>query len=148
MPFYLRRREVNDILLKNVDPTVKKETRFIAVIVLLLSVLMQAVFLILRRWDVSVLLGNLYGAVIAVGNFFLMGLSLQKSLSKDPKDAKSYMQVSHSLRLILLLVIAVVGYTVPFFHLGAVVIPYLFPRVAVALRSCLGKKEGGRGDGK
>ena len=131
-----------------IDKTVQKETGYIALWTLVFSILMQAVFLVMRYWDYTVLLGNLLGYAAAVGNFFLMGLSLQKSLSKDPKDAKSYMQVSHSLRLILLLVIAVVGYTVPFFHLGAVVIPYLFPRVAVALRSCLGKKEGGRGDGK
>ena len=134
--------------MKKIDRVILKETGYIGLWVLIFSILMQAIFLVVRRWDYTVLLGNLLGYAAAVGNFFLMGLSLQKSLSKDPKDAKSYMQVSHSLRLILLLVIAVVGYTVPFFHLGAVVIPYLFPRVAVALRSCLGKKEGGRGDGK
>ena len=53
------------------DPAVKKETGYITVWVLLLSLLMEAVFLIIRQWDLSVLFGNLGGAVLAVLNFFL-----------------------------------------------------------------------------
>ncbi|MBR2916274.1 MAG: hypothetical protein IKC07_01560, partial [Clostridia bacterium] len=65
------------------DKTVIKETKFIAIIVLLLSVLMQAVFLIIRRWDLSVLFGNLISALVMIGNFFFMGITVQKALTKD-----------------------------------------------------------------
>ena len=51
------------------DPAVKKETGYIAVWVILLSLIMEAVFLLLRKWDLSVLFGNLGGAVISIGNF-------------------------------------------------------------------------------
>ena len=65
----------NGFDLVKVDKTVIKETKFIAIIVLLLSAIMQAVFLIIRRWDLSVLFGNLISALVMIGNFFFMGIT-------------------------------------------------------------------------
>lgn len=76
---------------KKVDGTVRKETIYIAAAVLILSMLMQAVFLIIKRWDYTVLLGNLLGGGVAVLNFFLMGLTVQKATSEDEKRAKTVM---------------------------------------------------------
>ena len=120
--------------MKKIDPTVLKETGYIATMVLIFSLALQSVFLIIGKWDYTVLTGNLLGFVAAVGNFFLMGLSVQSSLGKEEKDAKSLMKVSQSLRLLLIFVIARIGYLVPVFNTIAVLIPLLFPRIAVALR--------------
>ena len=60
-----------------IDKTVIKETKYIASFVIIFSVLMQAVFLIIGKWDYTVLIGNLWGIIIAVGNFFVMGLFVQ-----------------------------------------------------------------------
>ncbi len=127
--------------MKKIDPTVLKETGYIAAMVFIFSLAMQSVFLIIGKWDYTVLLGNLLGFFAAVGNFFLMGISVQSSLSKEEKDAKSLMKVSQSLRLLLLFVIALVGYLVPVFNTLTVLIPFLFPRIAVALRPLFTKSK-------
>lgn len=127
-------REVNGILLKKVDPTVLKETRYIALSVLILSMLMQAVYLVIGRWDYTVLLGNLYGAAVAVGNFFLMGLTVQKCLTMEPDEAKKRMKLSQQGRMLMLLVLCVIGGVLPFMDTIAVLIPQLFPRVGVTIR--------------
>lgn len=127
--------------MKKIDPTVLKETGYIAALVFIFSLLLQSVFLIIGKWDYTVLTGNLLGFVAAVGNFFLMGLSVQSSLGKDEKDAKNLMKVSQSLRLLLVFVIALIGYLVPVFNTIAVLIPLLFPRIAVALRPLFMKKK-------
>ncbi len=62
-----------------IDETVKKETLRIAAGTGVLSALMLAVFLLLKRFDITVLLGALWGSSIAVLNFFLLGLSVQKA---------------------------------------------------------------------
>ena len=62
-----------------IQPAVRQETKKIAVGVGVLSLLMIAVFLILRRFDFSVFLGALIGSAAAVLNFFLMALSVQKA---------------------------------------------------------------------
>lgn len=126
--------------MKKVDSTIIKETVYIFAFTLIFSVLMQAVFLIIGKWNYTVLLGNLLGGIAAVGNFFLMGLSVQSALDKDEKDAKSTMKLSQMLRTLLLFIVAVIGHVAPCFNLLAVVIPYIFPRVAIALRPLFEKK--------
>ena len=127
--------------MKKIDPTVLKETGYIGAMVFIFSLALQSVFLIIGKWDYTVLLGNLLGFVAAVGNFFLMGLSVQSSLGKEEKDAKSLMKLSQSLRLLLIFVIALIGYLIPVFNTIAVLIPLLFPRIAVALRPVFMKKK-------
>ena len=127
--------------MKNVDPTVWKETKYIAAWVLILSALMQAVFLIIDKWDYSVLLGNLLSAAVSVLNFFLMGLSIQKALQKDEKEAKNTLKLSQTYRTILLLIVAVLGGVLSCFNLWAVLIPMLFPRIAIVFRPMFDKNK-------
>ena len=121
-------------LFRNVDKVVLKETRFIAIFVLLGSLLMQAVFLVIGAWDYTVLLGNLLGAALAVGNFFLMGLTVQKCLTMSPEDAKKRMKLSQQGRLLMMLVVCMIGAAVPFCNTIAVLVPQLFPRIGVTVR--------------
>ena len=62
-----------------VQPAVRQETAKIALGTGILTVLMIAVFLIIRRFDWTVLTGALLGCGAAVGNFFLMALTVQKA---------------------------------------------------------------------
>ncbi len=126
--------------LGNVSKVVKKETLYIAATVFLLSVLMQSVFLIIQKWDYTVLLGNLIGGGAAVLNFFLMGLTVQKAVEKEAKEAKNQMKLSQKLRLLMLLGVAIIGVVVPWFNMWATIIPMLFPRIAVSFRPLLDKK--------
>ncbi len=128
-------------MLSQVDPTVKRETCYIAGFVLVFSVIMELIFLLAGAWDITVLLGNLLGGVVAVGNFFLMGLTIQKALGKSEKDAAAQMKLSQSLRLIMQLIFCAVGAAAPCFNLIATAVPLLFPRVAVMLRPLLNKKD-------
>lgn len=129
--------------MKKIDRTVIQETVFVFAFIVILSVLMEAVYLVFGRWELTVLWGNLLGAFAAGGNFFLLGLTVQSALGKDEKEAKNRMKLSQMMRLLLLFVIAMIGYLVPVFDIVAVVIPFVFPRIAVALRYFfIRKKEG------
>ncbi len=120
--------------MEKIAPAVKKETSFIALVSLLLSVLMQGIFLIIGKWDLTVLWGNFLGYAVSVGNFFLMALTVQKAVEKEAKDAKNTLRLSQNLRFLMLIVFAAVAYLIPCFHLIAYVICYLFPRISIALR--------------
>lgn len=125
--------------MKKIDSAVKKETLYILIWVLILSAVMQAVFLIIGKWDYTVLLGNLLSAVAAVGNFFLMGLSVQSAVSKDENDAKNTMKASQSLRTLGLFVIVAIGVVAPCFNTWTSIIPILFPRIAMIFRTKFNK---------
>lgn len=126
--------------MEKIDKVVLKETRYIAVVTIILSVLMQSVFLVIGKWTIAHLLGNVLGAFAAVLNFFLMGITVQKAVVKEEKEAKDLMKVSQTLRLFMMFFFALIGYFVPVFNLLAVIIPYLFPRIGVMVRAFIVKE--------
>ncbi|MBQ3528282.1 MAG: hypothetical protein IJA52_07020 [Clostridia bacterium] len=125
--------------MKKIDQVIIRETIYISAFVLVFSVLMQSVFLVIDKWNTTVLFGNILGALAAIGNFFLMGLTVQASLEKEEKEAKNLIKVSQTGRLFLLFGVALVGYLLPCFNIIATVLPFLFPRIAVMLRPLAGK---------
>ena len=132
--------------MKKIDKAICRETVYVACWTVILSVLMQAVFLILGKWGLPVLFGNLWGAAGAVLNFFLLGIGVQHAISKnDPKEAQTVIRLSHTLRLLMLVVFAAVGVLVPVFQTVAAVVPLSFPQFSMLFRPKFGgiDKEGG-----
>ena len=126
------------------DPAVKKETGYIAFWVILLSVLMEAVFLIIRKWDLSVLYGNLGGAAAAVGSFFLLAVTVSRAVSSGkPEEAAKRVQASAGLRLIGMGGICALLIGVFHTNVYATVIPLLFPRIGLMFRPLIGRRRGG-----
>ncbi len=125
--------------MQKIDSTVIKETKYITIWVLILSVLMQAVFLIISKWDYTVLLGNILSAAGSVLNFLLMGITVQKALGLEEKEARSLVKTSQIYRNLMVMVIAVIG--VVFFNIWASLIPLVFARIAIMFRPLLDKKK-------
>ncbi len=115
------------------NDTVKKETLYIAYWVLIFSAVMEAVFLIIGKWDIYVLLGNILGGGTGVLNFLLLGITVQKAVNKDEKEAKNFMKASQSLRTFMLFVIAALGAALSIFNIWSTLISLLFPRLAIAI---------------
>ena len=90
--------------MSRIDPTVKKETGYIAGWVLLLSAVMELVFLLTGHMDYTVPLGNLLGGVAAILNFFLMGWTIQRAVGLDEKAAAAKLKLSQLLRMLMLIV--------------------------------------------
>ena len=135
----------------NIDKTVLRETRYIAAVTILLSILMESVFLIAGMWNYKVLLGNIFGGAVAVLNFLLMGITVQKAVQKDEKGAASLMKLSQTLRNMMILVAAVLAIVLPFMNPVAAIIPFFFPRIAIMLiplrdRKINNGKENGNGE--
>lgn len=137
--------------MQKIDPVVIKETKYIALWTVILSALMQAAFLVVGHffpayaWNWTVLTGNLLGGLAIVANFFGMALGVQRAMEKDPDDAKKSMKASSSGRMLGLFVVAAIGVALNWFNTIAVIVPFLFPRIAIAIRPLWDKKnaEGG-----
>lgn len=118
-----------------VDKTVRQETINIIVGSIILSMLMQAVFLIIGKWDYKVLLGNLLGVFGTVLNFFLMGLTIQSAILVEESEAKKKIRTSQTLRTQMLFIVTIIGAVFSCFNIVAVVIPLFFPRLIVMFRT-------------
>ena len=129
------------------DPAVKKETGYIVVWVVLLSLVMEVVFLVIGQWDLSVLFGNLGGAAVAIGNFFLMALIATRAVSRavekgKPEEAAARVKATATVRLLGCLAVCVILIAVFKTNLFATVIPLLFPRIGIAFRPMIDRKRG------
>ncbi len=125
--------------MSKIDDTVRRETVYIAVWVLILSVIMQAVFLVVGQWKIGVLLSNVLSATAAIANFLIMGITIQKAVDKEQKDAAQMMKFSQSARLFMQFAFAAVGVLL-FKSIIASIVPLFFPRIAIAFRPYIGKK--------
>ena len=129
--------------MRKIDETVRRMTLYIASWTAVFSVLMQAVFLCIGKWDYTVLLGNLWSGFFAVLNFLLMGMTVQKAVEKKEEDARTMIKASQSLRMVMQVAIAAIGAALPIMNIWAVLIPLFFPRIAVMLRPLFDRTNGG-----
>lgn len=123
-----------------IDKTVLKETKYIAVFTGILSLILQIIFVVSGNWDYTVLLGNILGYIASVGNFLCMGITVQKAVAKPEKEARKLIKLSQTLRLWGMFAVAMIGYLLPVFSTVAVVLPYLFPRLAINARPLFSKR--------
>lgn len=124
-----------------IDKAVQRETSYISIWVLVLSAVMEIIFLVLGKWDYTVILGNLLGGLIAVVNFFLMGLTVQKAVQKEEKEARNLIKISQGLRMLLIIATAALGLSLHFFNSITVLVSLFFPRIAILFRQFFEKKD-------
>ena len=133
----------------DIQPAVRKETRHVAIGTGICVVLMWVVFAILHAvtpeqipFDYTVILGGLGGGIIAVLNFFLMGLTVQKVVSlEDEGQARNKMKASYSQRMLLQLLWGIAAIAAPCFQFAAGLLPLLFPNIVIKTMGILGTKK-------
>lgn len=132
----------------DVQPAVKRETQHVAIFTAAGLVIMWIVFGVLHAvmpqkipFDYTVFLGGIGGGVIAVLNFFLMGLTVQKiAAAQDEDAARMKMKASYSQRMLLQMLWVVAAIAIPCFHFAAGILPLLFPSMGIKLMGILKKK--------
>ena len=112
--------------------SIVKETKRIAVGTVIMLVVMLAVYAVLGKFTVGVLLGGLLGSAYAIFNFFMLGMTLQKAASMtDQQMAHMKVRSSYSTRMIGMLILAVVAFALPFVEGIPYLIALLFPRATI-----------------
>ena len=120
--------------------SIVKETKRIAVGTVIMLVLMLAVYAVLGKFTVGVLLGGLLGSAYAIFNFFMLGMTLQKAASMtDQQMAHMKVRSSYSTRMIGMLILAVVAFALPFVEGIPCLIALLFPRATIFVLQITGQ---------
>ena len=118
--------------------TSKKEIKRIAIGVGICDVILIAAMFVLSLLGIGsfsfmkILLGVLGGSAVAIGNFTLMCLTIQKAVNiDDQKLRKSSIQGSYNLRLMVQALWIVAAFLIPFVNLIAAAAPLLFPTAVI-----------------
>ena len=143
-----------------IQPAVKKETGHIACWSGAGTILMIVAFAVCHKlfpdavpFDYKVVLGGvigafitytvivaIIGAAVSVGNFFIMGLTVQKIASGEQSDEQAYksMKISYRYRSMAQLLWIVLAMVLPFVNAAAGIIPLFFPSLSIKLINILG----------
>ena len=120
--------------------SIVKETKRIAVGTVIMLVVMLAVYAVLGKFTVGVLLGGLLGSAYAIFNFFMLGMTLQKAASMtDQQMAHMKVRSSYSTRMVGMLVLAVLAFALPFVEGIPCLIALLFPRATIFVLQLTGQ---------
>ena len=123
----------------------KKEIRRITIGTLICDAIMIAALFILSLVGVGtfsyrVFLGAAGGTIIAILNFTIMCLTIQKATGiGDQKTMRSFIQGSYNGRLAMQAVWVVIAIAVPQIHVVAGAAPLLFPNVVIYYLNAKGK---------
>ncbi len=128
-------------ILDNVQPAVKKETKRVVKITAVGLILMWILFAVLHfampdkvPLDYTVFLGGIGGGAVAVLNFFLMGLAVQKAASaSDEGTARMKLKASYSQRFLMQILWVILAIVAPCFHFVAGIAPLLFPGTGIKI---------------
>lgn len=125
----------------SVQPAVKKETKRVVGMTGIGLILMWILFAALHfampdkvPLDYTVFLGGIGGGAVAVLNFFLMGLAVQKAASaSDEGTARMKLKASYSQRFLMQILWVILAIVAPCFHFVAGIAPLLFPGTGIKI---------------
>ena len=125
-----------------------QETGIVAIGQLVCVAVMIGVFALLGYYDRSVLLGGIFGGLLAVLNFFFMAvvasLAADKAQQQNVKGGQAMVQGSYLLRMVLLAVLLYALIKSGLCNVIAVVLPLAFTRPILNIHELILKKGGAK----
>ena len=110
---------------ERIQPAVRKETE---------HVMVYTAVGVAAMWCVFLILGGLFGGAVAVLNFFLMGMAVQKAAAEtEEAAAKRWIQASYSQRNMMQMLWVILAIVLPCFQFVAGILPLLIPGTAIKL---------------
>ena len=123
---------------------VLKETALIAIGEAICVALMCLVYVLIGKFQLSVLLGGLIGLLVATGNFFALAvvatLAADKAEAGDPTTGQKLMRSSYPIRLLVMAGVLILCAKSGVFDVIALVLPLIFVRPILTVAEFFRKK--------
>ena len=119
----------------------KKSTLKVILFLFLASAAVVAVMSFFDFFDYTVITGVLLGFAGAALNFFFLAIAVSKSVEKDEKGAKNFVQATYTGRLLFMALVIIIGIKLPYFNGYTTVIPFVLVRPVIMLIGLLPKKK-------
>lgn len=87
-------------------------------------------------FDYSLLLGGIWGNLVGVGNFWLLGKSAESAVRRrDAKSARTYMNTMYCIRYLGIFLAMTAAAILPFISVITAAVPLFFPRIVITLKT-------------
>lgn len=118
-----------------------REIKSIALVTALLGALQVLITIPAGYFGVPALLGTLLGCFVAVFNFSLMGIILEKCLYRQ-SGASGLAGIGYIMRLAIIAAAVVWAMKVSYMNYVCTVIPLIFPQIAIFIINAVRRKKG------
>ena len=114
-----------------------KETALVALGQTVCVGIMLGVFALLDRFDRTVLLGGIFGGILATANFFFMAvgasLAADKAQAQDVAGGKNTVKLSYTLRTVVLFIVMFALVKSGLCNVFSLVLPLVFTRPIISV---------------
>ena len=86
-------------------------------------------------FDYTLITGAVFGNIVCVINFYILGITAQIAVKKNAKAAQTYMNTMYCVRYLGLFAAMSIAALVPFINLFSAIIPLLFPKIVITIRT-------------
>ena len=122
------------------DVKVSKEVKAITVGVPIFDVVAIVILLIISKFSFPMLIGIIFGSVIAVLNFRLLALALEKAVDLPPGKAQAYTGIIYMVRLTITAAALIVSVRNPHLHIIGTAIGLISTQVVIFIKTLVTSK--------
>lgn len=122
------------------DVKVSKEVKAITVGVPIFDVVAIVILLIISKFSFPILIGIIFGSVIAVLNFRLLALALEKAVDLPPGKAQAYTGIRYMVRLTITAAALIVSVRNPHLHIIGTAIGLISTQVVIFIKTLVTSK--------
>lgn len=119
------------------DIKLQEEVSIVTKDVIVFDLIVLAILLVTSAFNKSMLLGLLFGTIIAVLNFRLLALTIEKSVSMPQSKAQVYSASRYILRMTIVGVVLLVSAKAPHINIIGVAIGLVSPKFVILARKLL-----------
>lgn len=119
------------------DIKLRNEIKYITKGVIVFDIIIIVMLVITSYFTKAALLGLIFGTIIALLNFRLLALSIEKIVTMPPSKAQIYASFQYMLRMFIVGVVLLVSVKAPYLSTIGVAIGLLSPKFVILSRKIL-----------
>ena len=128
--------------MSKMDPAAVKQFEKVTKLNFVLTAIENIVFMVMGKWDVTVLLGSLWGLALTSFFFYRICITIPQALHMEDADlAAKHVTNSQTERLLVLGVGIVAAFKLEFINRWAAIIPLIFTRISIIILNFKGEEE-------
>ncbi|MGM9533761.1 MAG: ATP synthase subunit I [Intestinibacter sp.] len=122
------------------DVKVSKEVKAVTLGVPIFDIAAVIVLMLISKFSMPMLVGIIFGSVIAVLNFRLLALTLEKAVNLPPGKAQAYTGVRYMIRLTITAAALIVSVKNPNLHIIGTAIGLISTQVVIFIKTLIASK--------
>ncbi|WP_419725853.1 ATP synthase subunit I [Terrisporobacter petrolearius] len=119
------------------DIKVQKEVKEITKGICIYAIIIGIISLVISKQPIHVILGVVFGSIIAILNFRLLAITLEKAADMPPGKAQAYSGIRYLIRMFIVAVVLFVSVKNPNIHVIGTVLGLISTQIVIFIKKLI-----------